>query len=265
MAVLFTNNRWLFGLILVLFLHVSSANHYERKNGNCLGYLYAYLSLNYSFLNTDAISCSLVHPCPPGYYCSIILGETGVCHVEDESINQVFSGGKEHTEDNVKREVGMSKYYQKEAEDFDELDEEDTMEEEENENSYEEEYEDEDFEIEEDEEEYEIDEDEDEEFEVEKDEEEYEIDEDEDFEIEEDEEEYEIDEDEEQYEEDEDEEYEVEDDEEEYEIEEDEEEYEIDDGEEDGDEGDGIDDYEQEQDVHDDEKYYRRKRFSSKS
>ena len=43
MAVLFTNNCWLFGLILVLIFNLSSANHYERKNGKVLfGDLYAY-------------------------------------------------------------------------------------------------------------------------------------------------------------------------------------------------------------------------------
>ena len=123
MAVLFTNDRWLFALILVLFLDLSSANHYERKNGKVFfwRYLYAYLSSKYSFLNTDAISCSLIHPCPPGYYCSIVLGETGGCHVEDKSISQVFSGEKENTDDNVKREENEEAY----------------MEEEENDNSYE--------------------------------------------------------------------------------------------------------------------------------
>ena len=100
-----------------------------------------FVCILYHFPNTDAISCSLVHPCPPGYYCSIVLGETGVCHEEDESINEVFSGSgeKEHMEDDVKTEVDnskMSKYYGKKEKYLDERDEEAYMEKEEDGDSY---------------------------------------------------------------------------------------------------------------------------------
>ena len=130
MAVLFTNNCWLFGLILVQILQLSSANYYESKNGNVfLEICMHILSLKYSIPNTDVISCSLVHPCPPGYYCSIVLGETGVCHEEDDSIDEVFSGSgeKEHMEDDVKNVLPDEKYTTEQDEINDDLEQEEDV------------------------------------------------------------------------------------------------------------------------------------------
>ena len=207
--------------------------------------------MKYSILNTDAISCSLVHPCPPDYYCSIVLGETGVCHEEDESINEVFSGSgeKEHMEDDVKREVDNSEMYGEEEEYFDEQDGEAYMEKVEDGNSY--------VLPDEDEEEYTY----------EQDEIDYDFD---DYQEEEDEFSEYVDEDEDEEDEDEEYDYTEVDDEDDLEDGNDEDEYEEDYEQDETDDDfddyqDEDDNYEQEEDVYeydDDEKDYRRKRSS---